>query len=395
MKTLTRILWKIRLGLQRIQQRQIRPISQFDPKMVKQILVVSCTAIGDTLLSTPALRATRRLFPQARIDWLVKSRYAVLFTNNPDADVIIPYKGAYRGVFGLANRLKKRFCDLCLVFHDSDSCPVQAAYMAGIPFIARIGFKDETVAPFLNVRVPYRDEAHAIEQRLDVLRTLFKVKLDSTRDKRMVLPLTVEETQAFWDNLLNGLGYNYAKNKRIGFQISASRPYKAWPKGHFTELGKRLLADSEDVNIVLFGGPGDEKIGKEIAEGMTTDLGQKSRIINFVGRLPLKKLPAALNGLDLFITNDTGPFHVAVAVGTPTISLFVPSTVHHTGPYQDTERHVVIQKPRPCSPCLQKYCKKPHCMNIIKVEEVFDQVQIQLSKHAQDRSESMQTENND
>jgi ADP-heptose:LPS heptosyltransferase len=186
-----------------------------------------------------------------------------------------------------------------------------------------------------------------------------------------VLPLAVEETQAFWDDLLKGLGYNYAKNKRIGFQISASKPYCVWPKGHFSELGKRLLANSEDVNIILFGGPGDEKTGKEIAEGITTDSGQKPRIINLAGRLSLKKLPAALRGLDLFITNDTGPFHIAVALKTPTISLFVPSTVRHTGPYQDLEIHKVIRKPKPCSPCIKKYCNDPNCMSIISVEEVY------------------------
>ncbi|PXF58079.1 MAG: hypothetical protein C4B58_07880 [Deltaproteobacteria bacterium] len=378
MKLLNKAAWKAVLITKGKKKERKKTVNELNPDEIGNVLAISSTAIGDTLLSTPAVRATRRIFPNASIDFMVREKFSVLFKNNPDLRTIIPYYGGYKRLFSLLNRIKSGNYDLCLVFHDSDPCPVQAAYLAGIPFIARIGFKDETVASFLNVKVLYRDEAHVIEQRLDVLRTLFKVKLDSSQDKRMVLPIMVEEAESFWNDLLNSMGRNHAKNKRIGFQISASRPYKAWPQRHFSELGKRLLADSEDVNIILFGGPGDEKIGKEIAEGITIDPGQKPGIINLAGRLPLKKLPAALKGLDLFITNDTGPFHVAVALKTPTISLFVPSTLRHTGPYQDREIHKVIRKPRPCSPCIQKYCTDPNCMSIISVEEVYQAVKNQF-----------------
>jgi ADP-heptose:LPS heptosyltransferase len=380
MKLLNKTAWKVFLSTKGARKKGRIPINKLDPDKIRNILAVSSTAIGDALLSTPAVRATHCILPNASIDYMVREKFIVLFENNPDIRAIVPYFGGYKRLFSLFKRIKSGNYDLCLVFHDSDPCPVQAAYIARIPFIARIGRKDKTVAPFLNVRVPYKDEAHVIEQKFDVLRTLFKVKLDSPQYKQMVLPIAVEEAETFWDDLLNGLGCNYAKNKRIGFQISASRPFKAWPQRHFSELGKRLLADSEDVNIILFGGPGDEKIGKEIAKSITTDPSQKLRIINLAGRLPLKKLPAALRGLDLFITNDTGPLHIAVALKTPTISLFVPTPVRHTGPYQDLEIHKVIRKPKPCSPCLQKYCNDPNCMSLISVEEVYQAVKTSLSQ---------------
>jgi len=376
MKTLTRILWKIRLGLQRVQQRQIRPINQFDPKMAKQVLVVSCTAIGDTLLSTPALRATRRLFPQARIGWLVKSRYAELFTSNPDADDIILYKGAYRGIFNLANRLKKRSYDLCLVFHDSDPCPIQAAVLAKVPFIMRSGLKDITVAEYLSARVPYRDDAHSIEQRLDVLRYLTKIPFSDPQDTQIVLPVNQESVTEYWDKLGQQYDLNSQNGLLIGFQVSASRVYRAWPKDHFIALGKKILENFSESRILIFGGPADAKLGKDIKEKIE----RKERVLNLAGKLKITELPLALKRLRLLVTNDTGPFHVAVAVRTPTISLFVPSTARHTGPYQDMERHIVIQKPRPCSPCLQKYCKKPHCMSIISVEEVYQAAKTNLSQ---------------
>jgi ADP-heptose:LPS heptosyltransferase len=372
MKTLNQIAWKIKLAAKIKKKAQKRSVNELRSDKITNVLAVSSTAIGDTLLSTPAVRAAHQILKNASIDFMVRDKFSELFENNPDIRRLVPYPGRFKGIFSLLNIIKSINYDLCLVFHDSDPCPVQAAYLADIPFIVRIGFKDESVAPFLNIRVPYRDEVHAIEQRLDVLRTLFNVKLDSPSDIRLVLPASIEESETFWKDLFKDLESHYIKNKRIGFQISASRPYKTWPRRHFLELGKRLLAYSEDINVILFGGPGDKKIGEEIAAGMANRPNHRLRIINLAGRLPLRKLPAALKGLDLFITSDTGPFHMAIALKIPTISLFVPSSVRHTGPYQDLEIHRVIKKPRPCNPCIEKYCTNPNCMSLISVKEVFE-----------------------
>jgi len=127
------------------------------------------------------------------------------------------------------------------------------------------------------------------------------------------------------------------------------------------------------------------------ARQISKDISSDHRVITLAGHLSLSELPLALKGLDVLVTNDTGPFHVAVALQTPTISLFVPSSVYHAGPYQDLHLHSVIQKPRPCSPCVQKYCAEPDCMASIGVEEVFRRVLAHLEQHVQEKSQQRRT----
>lgn len=377
MKPTIKTLWDLSLSLHRARRGPVKPISQFDPRNTRRILVVSCTAIGDTLLSTPSLRTTRLLFPEAHISWLLRDRYAEFFASNPDADEVILYRGAYRKVFRLVRQLKKRRYDLCLVFHDSDPCPVQAAFLAGVPFIMRSGFKDEIVVQYLSFRVPYRDEAHIIEQRMDVLRSLLKLPLNSPGDTRVTFPLHPELVDRQWRKFAQDYGVHPRDELMIGFQISAARSYKAWPARNFAALATRILESYPQSRIFLFGGPRDGKLARQIREKLCLD----HRVISLAGSLRLAELPSALKGLDLLVTNDTGPFHLAIALRIPTISLFVPSTVRHTGPYQDPELHIVVRKPRPCSPCLQKYCPEPFCMQSIDVAEVFNHLQAQLATH--------------
>lgn len=344
--------------------------------------MISCTAIGDTLLSTPAVRATRRLFPHARIDWLVRDRYVDLFRDNPDVDEVIGYLGAYRRLSKLVRHFRERDYDLCLVFHDSDPCPVQAAWLAGVPFILRFGFKDESCARYLSTRVPYRDDAHLIEQRLDVLRVLCKAPLDSLEDSRMVLPLNPKDAALFWRQLKSVHGLDPEGDLLIGFQISAARAYKEWPESHFAALAERILGSFARAKVVLMGGPGDGARAAGI-RGRTSDA---SRVVPLAGKVELKSLPALVGGLDLLVTGDTGPMHVAIALQTPTVSLFVPTNVRHTGPYQDRHLHLVVEKRKPCSPCMGKYCREPFCMAAIEVAEVFEGVKLQFSRFCPEKA---------
>jgi ADP-heptose:LPS heptosyltransferase len=309
---------------------------------------------------------------------MVRSRFRELFETNPDKDGLVPYAGAYHDVFSLSREIGRRSFDLCLVFHDSDPCPVQAAFCAGVPFILRFAFKDESTAPYLSGRISYRDEAHLIEQRLDVLRHLLRVPLDDPDDVRMVLPVERNAVEEYWKRLSGNHGVQRKGEPLIGFQVSAARPYRAWPEERFAELGRRILSEYRDTRIFLFGGPEDAGLGRKIAE----EISSGGSVVNLAGKIRLVELPLAMKGLDLLVTNDTGPFHAAVAVGTPTISLFVPSTVRHTGPYQDTDRHTVIRKERPCSPCTEKYCSEPFCMGTIGVGEVYEHVRQSIGRRS-------------
>ncbi len=344
-----------------------RPIADLNIERVKKILVVSSTALGDTVFSLPAIASTRELFPGAKISWLLKKAYLDLFRVVKDVDEFIPYHGGYRKLLDLYRKTKEGSFDLCLIFHDSDPCPGGMAYLSDVPFILRCGFKDEKLAPYLSARVPYVDEHHAIEQRLDVLRAIFGG--DVTLQKEIRLETKIGDEQKWRKNLSELCGRKDAVF--VGFQTTAARRYRAWPAKNFVELGKRLLSRYPDMVLVLLGATSERKYCQDIVDGISGG----RRVINLAGEYRISELPAILKTFDLLVSNDTGPLHVAIAVGTPTVSLFVPSRVEHTGPYQDFYKHKVIRKPPPCDPCLIKYCSDPWCMDLISVEEVFEVIE--------------------
>ena len=344
---------------------------KFNARRTGKVLIVSCTAIGDTLFATPCIRAVRKELPKAEIHFLVRDKFLDLFRTNPWIDQIRGYKGGYRGALKLLLGIKREDYDLCLIFHDSDPCPAEAAFAAGIPFIFRIGQKDERVARYLSCRIPYDRQKHAIDQRLEVVRRVFRIPLDKTADLRMDLPAEPGISKGLWKELLAGTGLSAEDAVRIGFQFSASGHYKMWPPENFVELGTRLLQASKNHVICLMGAPEDRKAGEAISGAMTRMSGYGKRILNLTGGIELSRFPEMIKGIRLLVSNDTGPLHVAIAVGTPTISLFVPSNAIATGPVQDLDIHRVMIKEKPCVPCIEKYCRNPSCMDLITVDEVL------------------------
>jgi len=203
---------------------------------------------------------------------------------------------------------------------------------------------------------------------------IFGKQADEACIPEMMLPAGHEEAEAFWQQRLqeNGMIQNHASI--TGFQFSASGLYKTWPLENWAALGSMLLDRFQTLVVALFGGPSDKEAAARLQGMIMKKVAAPGRIINLAGSMPLSTLPEALKGLDVFVTNDTGPLHVAVAVGTPTVSLFVPTGINRIAPLQDREIHTVIKKEMPCTPCVEKYCRQPDCMRLITVDEVFDAV---------------------
>ncbi len=367
-RAVIRALVQFRKGKAKGARRSIQPSS------AKKILVVSSTAIGDSLFAVPGIRALRTLVPGASLDFLLRDKVAPLFQGYPYVDDILQYKGRYRNGLSLLRKFHQKRYDMCIVFHDSDPCPVEVAYAAGIPLIFRIGQKDEKVAHLLSKRVPYDNSKHAIDQRLELLRQVFGVRLDSKDDLRMELPVEKDKVSQFRRKLEKET--SISSNVRplfVAFQFSASGGYKEWPMSNFVQLGVELLKLRCGLTPILIGGPGDMHRAKELKRAIESGA-EEGKVIDLTGKIPIQDLPPAIKAMDLLVTNDTGPLHVAIAVGTRTVSLFVPTNVEGTGPAQDLHLHKVIVKPKPCKPCVEKYCKRPNCMSLISTKEVLEAV---------------------
>ena len=337
--------------------------AQLGTRAIQRILAISCTAIGDTLLSTPALRSLRLAYPQARISLLLNRNYTTLFANNPDIDEIIPYAGGYRRFFRLAWSLNRRHFDVALVLHGNEPQATPLAYLSGADYRFKLP-NDNRFRFLLSNAEPVRrwdDFGHGIEQRLAVA----KLAGGAPTDRSMTLLSTPGAASRLSERIAaHGIPPGA---RQIGFQAGASTLSRRWSADRFVELGKRLLNRHADVWIVLTGSANERPLAEKIAAGI-----DHPRVWNAAGEPALAELPALMQNLQLLLTGDTGPMHMAIAVGTPVLALFAVSDWRRSGPASDFDKHVVIQKWRTCDPCLSKRCPyaEPLCMENISVDEV-------------------------
>lgn len=343
-------------------------LDHFRPEDVRRILVVSSTAIGDTLLSTPAIRAVRERYPAARIIAHFSVRNMELFENNPHIDGIIPYYGGYRKFFSTVRELRRQKFDLVLIFHGNEPQATPMAYLSGARFIVK--FPKSAEFSFLlsnSAQQTPGASLHVIEKRLK----LAELVGCGSSAREMVL-VARQEGEAFVTQFLHDHGVD-AEHLLIGFQAGASNLTRRWPSLRFIELGKRLVAAGPRVRIIITGSPEEYGLCREIADG----IGEGAVVT--AGKVPLKYVPSLVKRFRALITGDTGTLHMAIALGIPVVALFVPSEPEDTGPLYDLHKHVVIHKAMPCNPCDTNKCETPSCMELIAVNEVFDAVRKFLS----------------
>ncbi|MBF0456386.1 MAG: glycosyltransferase family 9 protein [Nitrospirae bacterium] len=341
--------------------------SSFSPgsaSSVRKILVISSTALGDTLMSTPAIKAVRTRYPEAHITACFNIKHAELFAGNPHIDAVIPYYGGYSRFLRTAQALRRTNPDLALIFHGNEPQATPLAYLSGARFIFKIPISRQYGFLLSNKSNGFDDpwSHHAIDVRLKTA----SFAHCSEGDRSMVLTAD-EKDITYIKAALSAHGLS-GSNPIIGFQPGAAQLYKAWPKGHFIELGRRLLSLYPEAGIVITGSKGEVRLCGDIAAA----IGRGAA--SLAGALSLKQLAALVKCLSVLVTNDTGTMHIAIALGTRTVSLFCPSNYKGTGAATEPHLHRIIGALRPCSPCVTKKCKTPHCMDAISVEEVLPAV---------------------
>lgn len=344
--------------------RRVPDPAELGTPAIRRILAVSSTAIGDTLLSTPALRSLRLAYPDAHISLLVNAPYLELCRGLPHVDELLAYHGGWRRFFRLALSLRRHRFDLACILHGNEPQATPLAWLSGARFIFKLPNTSRFRFLLTNSReqLGWDDFEHGIDQRLAIAR----LAGGAATDRRMELAVSDEARSQLADRLAT-----HAVDARaplVALQAGASTNSRRWSPARFVELARRLLAAHPGLRIVLTGSPAEraltERIDKEIGD---------PRVWNSAGELPLPLLPALVERCTLMVTGDTGPMHLAVTVGTPVVALFAVSTATRSGPAYDLDRHIVIQKWRTCDPCLSKNCPyaEPICMENVSVDEVF------------------------
>lgn len=325
----------------------------------RRILIFKPGAIGDLLQISPVVRVLKRRFPDACLTMVVGSLPSVdLYRYNPLVDEIIVYDkrgshGSFSGYARLWRELRRRRFDLVINYQRSN--------------LKGWGLLSATLPA--RILVYHRDESvHAVENHL---MPLSRIGIDpSGVDRRLFMGLD-DSSRAWARNLLEPLGHPQAP--RVALNPGASHPVNRWPVESFAALAERLV--SAGVTLLLVGGPDD----RPLAEGIMARV--MSPVTNLVGKTTLLQLGAILERCDLVVSGDTGPMHMATAVGTRVLALFGAADPNRTGPMG--EEHQIISSPIPCVPCRSRVCRNDQyleCMTSITVEEVAERAIALLAK---------------
>jgi lipopolysaccharide heptosyltransferase I len=351
-----------------------------DHAVTMNILIVKLSAIGDVIHTLPALTALRRHFPDAQIDWLVESAAADLVQGHAALSRVLIWRRREFVHFLKAGRLPsavRLFSSLLLQLRDTRYDLIldfQALLKSSLwIFLARgrrkAGFgqgmeHSEKSHLFLNERIPVISmEIHALDRGLSLLQAL------GISDPQILydLPIGKKDAAAAQQLLLeDGVQLD---QPLVAMNPVAKWPTKLWTANRFEALAERLL--EKGFQVVFTGSKED----RALIEEMAGKLG--SSVIRLEGRTSLKILAAVYRSASVVVATDTGPMHLAAAVGTPVVALFGPTAPWRTGPYG--QGHVVLRAGVSCSPCFSRSCKTAEfepmaCMNRITVEQVVEAV---------------------
>ena len=343
-------------------------------KRSPRILVRATNWIGDSVMSMPAVQRLRELEPDAHIALLCPAKLHDLWRHNPFVNEVIPFdpKPSIRV-------LKKNRFDVAVIFPNSFRSAWEAR-CAGIP--CRVGFAGHWRKQLLTDIVPEPDGTRAQYKKMTVGGKTLKIKhyapvrhqvhdyLDIVShlggNGAVVQPrlwLSPGELPSLTKFLHEGL------RPFIGINAGAEYgPAKRWMPDRFAEAAARI---SEEIpsRWLLLGGPGDVEVANRIETKLRASIDDPRAIVNVAGKTTLMELCELIKFCRLLLTNDTGPMHLADAVGTPVVAIFGSTSAELTGPSGKYSR--VVREPVECSPCFLRECPIDfRCMNSVTVDRV-------------------------
>ena len=334
----------------------------------KNILIIKMSSLGDVLHTLPFAGELRKLYPQARISWLVHPQFAGFVPDPPVIDEVLYFDKAKFKKMGLGDKLKY-FCEMRQLLHSKHFDLVidmqglfKSAVMAAISGCDnRIGYWEMREGSCLVSRGIKGEHAHdhVIERYLDVARYL-GAKVDQVE---FPMPNLDKEAKAINAKLQEqGVAGDY-----VVFVPGARWVTKEWPVEHYATLAQKIAAEGK--YIVLAGGPDDAAKGAKIKELSGTE-----KVVDLTGKTSLRELAALIKGCQVYISADTGPLHFAAALKKPLVAMYGPTKADRTGPY-GSDRASVLLTPAKCAGCLKKACNDWHCMHDITPEMVYEAYQ--------------------
>lgn len=334
----------------------------------RRILLVKPSALGDVVHALPVVATLKRRYPAVPLDWLIEEEAAPLVLGHPAIAAFLvsgrrrwqrqlrsPARlpGTLREIRDFVGEVRRRRYDAVL---DLQGLFKSALYVAAAGARLRVGLADgREGAPWvLTHRVPVPPQpVHAVERYLALAAAVDA--REAVRD--FTIPLGAEDAEAA-RRLLADL-----PRPRVVLHPAARWATKLWEVERWRAVAASLAGGG--AGVILTGGPSDTVLAAAICDGL------HPAPRSLAGCLSLKQLAAVLRAADLMVTVDSGPMHIAAALGTPVVALFGPTDPARTGPVRPGR---VLRRDLPCSPCLERRCRiaeTRRCMRDLDAAEVL------------------------
>ncbi len=345
-------------------------------KSINRIVIRGTNWVGDAMMTIPALRALRRLVPDARITLATRPWARGLFS---DADFfddeLIDEDTGLRSIVSQARRWRSQKFDMALVFPNSFGAALIPA-LAGVP--VRIGYGAHGRKFLLTHSLPlpeWRSSRHEVFYYLNIVTELEKLitgeKTIADQEPDFAFKIPGERRD---DGLafLRTQGWDEVSPLVALCPGSINSRAKRWPAERYAALADHLKEQLE-ARVLLIGSPEEIDVSRNVVRQM------RHQPIVLTGKTDLTQTVAVLSNVDLLVTNDTGPAHIASALGTPTLVIFGPTNPLTTRPFSSDSQ--IIRHPPDCAPCMLRDCPIDHrCMTAISPEEVFERARVMLEE---------------
>lgn len=331
-----------------------------------KVFILKPSSLGDVVQALPVLRLIKLQHPESEVYWWLDQGLIPLLEGDPDLAGIIPFNRRrwaspwhwdeiWRSVREIRAHQFDWVIDLQSLLRSG-----AMAWIAGGAFTVGLDDPREGARGFYDVAVPRRSHGtHAVDWYLDVLPALgvpFRRDFTWLPERPAISEVLREKWHpegARWIALLPGARWS---NKR-------------WPAEYFAATAQEIARSFPDVRFAILGGAGDRPMGETIASAVP------DRALDLTGRTTLAEMIEWTRQCSAMVTNDTGPMHVAAALGKPVVGIFGPTDPRRTGPYGQTSR--ALQHSLPCVPCMKDTCRRAiplECLHAIRPGEVAERV---------------------
>jgi ADP-heptose:LPS heptosyltransferase len=336
---------------------------------VKKILFYRLGAVGDVLLTTPAVKKAKELFPDARIHYMTEYKAAPVLRENPYIDKIIELRQVKNplprefAIFFIAGFLKEQFSgEKYDYFFDLESSYYSTYISFFIKAVKKYGFKinqkkRKFYNKFYDCRLDYSaPNIYMAKKYLALVKAAVDFKDADTSPVLVVTPQERAQAGEFYKK--NGVK---SGDKKILLGISGTWDAKKWPDKNWIELARGISAGVKNAKIFVLWGPNDPK---ELPEAL-----EKIDGVKVIPEMGLRELITVISGGDILIANDGAPRHIGQALGLKTIGLFGPT--NDRGWVNPDDKNIALTAATDCRPCDKIKCDKKDCMKLITPEKVM------------------------